>query len=753
VQINGKSYKIVIQNCVFLQKRLGNYWHTPLMVANIIEQTKFGTRLFFIETILRSQVNNSITSKAANTLRILSAAMVETAKSGHPGGSMGAADFMSILFGEFLRFDPQNPQWIARDRYYQDPGHMSALLYSSLGLFGNYSIEDLKGFRSLGSHTPGHPELDVARGVENTSGPLGMGHAIAMGSALAERFLATRFGSIISHKTYCMISDGGVQEEIAYGVGRLAGHLGLHNLIMYYDANEVQISGKTNDVLEISVVAGMYAAWGWKVLQIDGHNHDEIRQALKEANQETQKPVLIIGKSVIGYGAVCADGSSLEGEASTHGQPISAAGADVAQTIAGLGGNPENPWEYPEAVIQAYSERKVELQKMANEWNVEFSKWQQSNAEQATTLQNWFAGNGPVLDYETLAESLPDNKATRAYSGNVLAGLADLGNVICSSADLACSDNTQSFLDKTTIFRKNDFSGAFLQPGVAELTMASVCNGIALHGGVVPICATFFVFSDYMKPAVRLAALMGLPVKYVWSHDSFRVGEDGPTHQPVEHELQIRLMERMRNLDDKPGMLVLRPADSAETVVAWKMAMENTESPTGLILTRQAVRKLPVLGESSRYQEALQCKRGGYVVSDNSTNGALQLIFLANGSDVSLCEDAAKVLRSQGYAIRVVSLISPNLFMRQDNSYRRSVVPAVGPILGVTSGLPLMFSESVGPLGQVFGLRGFGASANFKVLEEKFGYTTEHLTKLALEYIKEYPQRVATMREQLSSSL
>jgi transketolase len=681
-------------------------------------------------------VQDSTIRKAADNIRILSAAMVQKAKSGHPGGAMGAADFMAVLFGEFLQWDPTDPAWVARDRFYMDPGHMSALLYSLSHLTGRLEASDLAQFRQLDSHTPGHPERELAHGIENTSGPLGLGHAIALGSSIGERFLTERFGGIVSHKTYILISDGGVQEEIAYGVGRIAGHLELSNIIMFYDSNEVQLSSRCQDVMSHSV-RGQYESWGWKVLEIDPYVPEQCRQALLSAQAESTKPTLIIGRTVIGKGVRKADGALWEGQVEVHGQPLDGAGASTAATIQGLGGDPLNPFVVFPEVKAAFDARILELKTIATAWKSKKSVWDKANPEKATTLATWFAGKAPQIDLSTVVQK--EGVATRVSSGTILAHLAqNVGNIICSSADLSNSDNTISFLEKTGIFRPGDFKGAFLQPGVAELTMASIANGIALHGGLIPICATFFVFSDYMKPAIRIAALMGLPVKYVFTHDSFRVGEDGPTHQPIEHEAQLRLLEKLTRKDGTPEMLVLRPADAAETTVAWQMALDNMSSPTALILTRQNVATLPVMSAQGRLAEAFQARKGGYIVSDTSKNGAPDLTLVLNGSDVMLCHGAAEILRAQGKTVRVVSMISPRLFLIQDQTWRDSVLPPFRPVLAISSGLPCVFDRVIGPMGRSIGLERFGASAPFTVLEELFGFTPKAVAQKAEAYLVDF---------------
>ena len=659
---------------------------------------------------------NTKLTRVADNVRILSAAMVEKAKSGHPGGAMGGADFITVLYAEFLRYDPDNMAYPHRDRFFLDPGHMSPMLYATLSLAGHYKTEDLQSLRQWGSVTPGHPETDVLRGVENTSGPLGQGHAMALGAAIAERFLAARFGEWMAHKTYAYISDGGIEEEISQGVGRIAGHLGLSNFIMYYDANNVQLSTRVDEV-DTENVAMKYEAWGWNVLTIDGHNINAIREALVAADSETERPTLIIGRTVMGKGAVAADGTSFEDKVSTHGQPLSAAGADLAATVKNLGGNPDDPFAVFDESREVFAERREQLREWAARQAAVEKSWRSEHKDLARKLDDYFSGKLPEIDYKTI-EVKPD-VATRAASAAVLGVYAEkVGNMIVSSADLSNSDKTDGFLKKTKPFVKGDFSGQFLQAGVSELTMACVMNGMALHGGVIPACATFFVFSDYMKPAVRLSALMHLHVIYVWSHDSFRVGEDGPTHQPVEQEMQIRLMEHLKNHRGERSMLVLRPADGDETVMAWKLALEE-QRPVALVLSRQNIRSLKAMGSTSRREEAMQAAKGGYVVMDAAKPAA---VLIASGSEVSTLAEGAEQLAAEGIAVRVVSVPSEGLFRDQPRSYQESVLPAGLPRYGLTSGLPVTLRGLVGESGTIHGFDHFGYSAPFKVLDEKFGY-------------------------------
>lgn len=675
-------------------------------------------------------MSKRIETKAADNIRILSAAMVEKAKSGHPGGAMGGADFIHILYSEFLNYDPSDMTWANRDRFFLDPGHMSPMLYSVQALAGYFSMEDLKNFRQWGSVTPGHPELDVERGVENTSGPLGQGHTMAVGAAIAAKFLAARFGGWVSHKIYTFISDGGIQEEVSQGAGRIAGYLGLGNLIMFYDSNDIQLSTKT-DVVTAEDTAKKYEAWGWNVITIQGNDPDQIRGALKNAQTENERPTLIIGKTIMGKGAVTEEGESFESQTSTHGMPLGEAGASFAKSIANLGGDPENPFLIFDDVKAVYDERKKELLKAAKAKKEVQAKWEAENPELAAKWKQFFSNELPNFDFSAVEQKA--NVATRAASGNVLGAMAGkVENLIVASADLSNSDKTDGFLKKTTAFAKGDFSGSFLQVGVSELTMACLANGMALHGGVIPVCGTFFVFSDYMKPAVRLAALMELPVKYVWTHDAFRVGEDGPTHQPVEQEAQIRLMEKLKNHSGKNSMLVLRPADANETSVAWKMAIENTNSPTALVLSRQNIENLPVNGDG--YESALQTEKGAYIVLRPAEKP--DVVLVASGSEVSTLVEGAKLLSERdGLKVQVVSAPSEGLFRNQPAEYQESVLPSGIPRFGLTAGLPVTLAGLVGENGKTWGLETFGFSAPYKVLDEKLGFNGENVYQQVKEML------------------
>ena len=677
-------------------------------------------------------LNKELMDKAANNIRILTAAMVENAKSGHPGGAMGGADYANVLFARYLVNDPSDPAWLARDRFFLDPGHMSPMLYSVLHLSGKYTTDDIKNFRSWGSVTPGHPEVDVAHGIENTSGPLGQGHVMAVGCAIAERFIATHFSEVFAHKTYAFISDGGVQEGISQEAGRIAGYLGLSNLIMFYDSNAVQLSTDCDEVSNEDT-AMKYRSWNWNVLEIDGTDPVAIASAIEQAQKETERPTLIIGKTVMGRGCVTEDGAPYEGKCSTHGNPLSKSGASYEKTIENLGGKVANPWAVFPEVAELYAKRNEELKAIVAKRKAQEQAWRKDNPELASKLDSYIAGHTDDIDYRAIAHK--PGIATRAASSDVLGALGEIaGNLIVSSADLANSDKTDGFLKKTGAFKRHDFKGAFLHSGVSELAMAAIINGIALHGGLRAACGTFFVFSDYMKPAVRLSALMELPVIYIWTHDAFRVGEDGPTHEPVEQEAQIRLLEELKNHHGRNSMLVLRPADAAETTVAWKMAMENTKTPTALILSRQNVADLPSEhgnDYAARYNDALGCERGGYIVKRSPH---ADVVLVGNGSEVATLVEAAKMIEADGIQSQIVSIPSIGLFLEQDEAYRDEVIPRDKPTFGLTAGLPSTLSRVVS--GKIFGLEHFGASAPYKVLDEKFGFTPENVAENIKKWVK-----------------
>lgn len=669
--------------------------------------------------------SKELMNHAADNIRLLAVSMVEKAKSGHPGGAMGGADFINVLFSEFLVYDPDQPKWAGRDRFFLDPGHMSPMLYSALALQGKFTINELKTFRQWGSVCPGHPERDIERGIENTSGPLGQGHTFAVGAAIAEKFLEARLGNtMMQHKIYAYISDGGVQEEISQGAGRIAGLLKLNNLIMFYDSNEIQLSTECNVVIKEDT-RKKYESWRWNVLEIDGNDPDAIRAALILANKETERPTLIIGHTIMGKGARKDDNSSYEHSVKTHGAPLG--GEAYVNTIKNLGGDIENPFNVFDDVKELYSKRAAELREIVKVRHAEEDTWRKANPEKAAQMDDWFSGNAPKVDWSALTQKR--DVATRAASSACLGVLGEqVHNMVCSSADLCNSDKTDGFLKKTHDIQAGDFTGAFFQAGVAELSMACVCIGMYLHGGVIPACGTFFVFSDYMKPAIRMAALMRVPIKFIWTHDAFRVGEDGPTHEPVEQEAQIRLMEKLKNHNGEDSVRVFRPADADETTVCWQMAIENMSTPTALIFSRQNVTSLP---EGNDYEQA---RKGAYVVKGSDTD--FDVILLASGSEVATLVAGAELLRKDGRKVRIVSVPSEGLFRSQTKEYQESILPTGSKIFGLTAGLPVNLQGLVGANGMVYGLNSFGFSAPYKVLDEKLGFTAENVYNQVKKFLE-----------------
>lgn len=668
--------------------------------------------------------NKELMNHAADNIRLLAVSMVEKAKSGHPGGAMGGADFINVLFSEFLVYDPDQPTWEGRDRFFLDPGHMSPMLYSALALQGKFTIEELKTFRQWGSDCPGHPERDIIRGIENTSGPLGQGHTYAVGAAIAEKFLQARLGdTMMQHKIYAYISDGGIQEEISQGAGRMAGVLKLNNLIMFYDSNEIQLSTECGVVIQEDT-RKKYESWGWNVLEINGNDADEIRGALNAALKEEQRPTLIIGHTVMGKGARKDDGTSYEHNVKTHGAPLG--GDAYINTVKNLGGDIENPFVVFDDVKELYAKRTEELRAIVKERHAAEEEWRKENPQKAAVMTDWFSGNAPKVDWSVLTQKR--DIATRAASAACLGVLAEqVPNMICSSADLCNSDKTDGFLKKTHDLAADDFTGAFFQAGVSELAMACVCIGMYLHGGVIPACGTFFVFSDYMKPAIRMAALMRVPIKFIWTHDAFRVGEDGPTHEPVEQEAQIRLMEKLKNHKGQDSVRVFRPADADEATVCWQMAMENMDTPTALIFSRQNITSLP---EGNDYEQA---RKGAYVVKGSDED--YDVILLASGSEVSTLLAGAELLRKDGVKTRIVSVPSEGLFRNQSAEYQEAVLPKGSKIFGLTAGLPVNLLGLVGANGKIWGLESFGYSAPYKVLDEKLGFTAENVYKQVKEFL------------------
>jgi len=641
--------------------------------------------------------------RCANTIRLLAADAVEKANSGHPGLPMGAADMAVALWGGFLQFNPADTGWANRDRFVLSAGHGSMLLYSLLHLFGfNLPMEELKTFRQWGSKTPGHPEFGHTPGVEVTTGPLGQGVANGVGMALASRMAAERFNtpefSPISHRVFAIVGDGDLQEGIAYEAAALAGHLKLGNLIYLYDSNSITIEGKTN-LAWSEDVAKRFEAAGWHIQQVDGHDHQQVSAAIQNGIAETGKPSLIICTTQIAYGSPNKQGSS-----SSHGSPL---GKDELEaTRANLGWN-EPAFTVPADVAEQCAKRVAELKAGYDAWQQGFAAWRSANPDKAALWDaTWQKQMPENLAEELLASVAGKDGATRSLAGAVLQKAAALlPALVGGSADLAPSNNSD--IKGGGSVQPNNFAGRNLHFGIREHAMGAICNGLALYGCFIPYGATFLVFSDYCRSAVRLSALMQQQVVYIFTHDSYAVGEDGPTHQPIEHTASLRMI---------PGLQVIRPADADETALAWYAAMKYHNGPTALILTRQ---KLPLLPKPAGFDKSLPLA-GGYVLADvaNPT-----VVLMASGSEVSLALDAAKLLADKGVAARVVSMPDVNTFMAQPAEYRAEVLPKGIKRVAIEAGRGESFGKLLGEEGLFIGWEQFGASAPAEVLAEQFGLT------------------------------
>ncbi len=644
-----------------------------------------------------------------NTIRSLAMDSVQRANSGHPGMPMGMADAAYVLWTRFLKHNPSHPQWSNRDRFILSAGHGSMLLYSLLHLTGyDLPLEALKHFRQWGSRTPGHPEYGLTPGVETTAGPLGQGFAVGVGIAIAERFLAATFNRpdlpIIDHFTYAIVSDGDLMEGVSQEAASLAGHLKLGKLIYLYDDNEISIEGSTAITFTEDVPA-RFRACGWQVQEVDGHDLPEIETAIHAAQEEREQPSLIICHTHIAYGS-----PNMQDSAEAHGAPL---GEDeVRATKEKLGWPAEAQFILPEEALAVFREAVGRGQEAESHWRELWDQYQAAYPEQGAILERLWAGELPEGWTEALPSfNLSDGPlATRQASGLTLNRLAPvLTTLMGGSADLAPS--TKTLLADETDFQADTPTGRNLRFGVREHGMGGILNGMALHGGIRPYGGTFLVFSDYMRPSVRMAALMGLPVIYVWTHDSVWVGEDGPTHQPVEHLAALRAI---------PNLVVIRPADANETAAAWQVALERRDGPTALVLTRQS---LPVLFETRR-PAAKTVERGGYVLVDSS--GVSTVLLIASGSEVHLALDARDLLAERGIPVRVVSMPSWELFDAQPASYRSLILPPeVTARLAIEAGISQGWEKYVGPVGDVMSLEHFGASAPHAVLQEKFGFTAQ----------------------------
>ena len=655
--------------------------------------------------------------RCADAIRILSAEAVDRANSGHPGLPMGAADCAVALWGNFLEFNPDDPRWPNRDRFILSAGHGSMLLYSLLHLFGfDLPMEEIKNFRQWGSKTPGHPEFGHTVGVEVTTGPLGQGFANGVGMGIASRMAAERFNTAdfkpVNHYIYTLLGDGCLQEGISYEAAALAGHLKLGNLIYIYDSNSITIEGKT-DLAWSEDVEGRFIASGWHVQKIDGHNNDQIVAAIAAAKAETGKPSIIIATTHIAYGSPSKQGSS-----GAHGSPLGA--AEIAATRANLGWDAP-AFEIPQDVRDTCQQRVEEVKQHYSAWQRGFESWHAANPEKSKLWDTMWHKHLPAnLTEELLAVVAGKDGATRALSGSVLQKVAELvPSVVGGSADLAPSNNSD--IKGSTSVQADSFIGRNLHFGIREHAMGAILNGMALYGCFIPYGATFLVFADYCRPAVRLSALMGQQAIYIFTHDSFFVGEDGPTHQPIEHVASLRLI---------PGLQVIRPADGIETALAWQAALQYN-GPTALILTRQ---KLPVIARPASFTPA-DAFKGGYVVA--SPAATPDVVVLASGSEVHVAVEAAAVLAAQGINARIVSVPCLETFLAQSAAYRTQVLPAGIPRVAFEAGRGEPWGRLIGCDGLFIGIEHFGASAPDKVLAEQFGFTTPQVAATIAAFIKQ----------------
>jgi transketolase len=658
-----------------------------------------------------NKCKNDLDELCINTIRFLSADAVQKANSGHPGAPMGMAAMAYALWDRILKHNPANPHWPDRDRFVLSAGHASMLLYSLLHLTGyDVSLDELMNFRQWGSKTPGHPEYGHTPGVETTTGPLGQGFATGVGMAIAERHLAARFNrpgyEVVNHYTYGIVSDGDMQEGVSSEAASLAGTLKLGKLIYLYDDNKVQIEGSTEMVFREDV-AGRFRAYGWQVIgPIDGNEVNQVERAIREAQADTQRPSLIICRTVIGYG------SPNQGTAKVHGEPLGEENLRAAKDNLGW---PQEPlFHVPTEVIE-YMRRAVDRgQRAEDEWYQRFEAYAGAHPDLAARLEQQWSGELPADWDDGLEELFPPGTkpiATRSASGIVLNALAArVEALIGGSADLAPSNKT--IIESSGDFQAEDYSGRNLHFGVREHAMAAIANGMALHGGLIPYTGTFLVFSDYMRPSIRLAAMMGLRVVYLFTHDSIGLGEDGPTHQPIEQLAALRAV---------PNLTVIRPADATETVEAWRYALLNTTGPTAICLTRQNV---PVL-DRTQLAPASGVRRGGYVLWQ-SNDVTPDVILLGTGSEVHIALEAGRKLAAEKICVRVVSLPSWEILEAQPQSYREAVLPSsVTQRVAIEAGVTLGWERYVGPDGAVIGIDRFGASAPYEVLYERYGLTPD----------------------------
>jgi transketolase len=655
-------------------------------------------------------MKNSELKQIANTVRGLSMDAIQKANSGHPGLPMGMADVAAVLFSEFLKFNPKNPDWFDRDRFVLSGGHGSMLLYSLLHLYGyDIGIDDLKEFRQWHSKTPGHPEVQDTQGVETTTGPLGQGIANAVGMAMAESILAGKYNeneNIVDHYTYFMLGDGDLQEGVSHEACAFAGHHKLGKLIAFYDSNSITIDGST-ELSFTDDTRKRFEAYHWQVLEVDGHNYDEIRKAIKKAQEESNQPTLIITKTIIGFGS-----PNKQGTHDVHGAPLGFEEIKLSKEYLGISLReffvPEEVYYMTNCVSKKGTKKEID-------WNEKMQQFESINPElyqEFVTVQN---NELPEIEYPFFEANT--KIATRSASGKVLNAIApQIPSLLGGSADLTPSNNTRAASQKA--YSPENRNGNYIHYGIREFGMGAIMNGMALHGGVVPYSGTFFVFSDYMRSAIRMSALMGLRVIYVFTHDSIGLGEDGPTHQPIEHLASLRAIPNLTNL---------RPMDANETSIAWKLALENTEGPTTLILTRQ---NLPVIerdGEKTAF--CTEAAKGGYVLTEDKN---FDLILIASGSEVEIAMDAKKILNENNRKVRVVSMMSTDIFDAQSEEYKEQVLPQnITRRIAIEAAATMTWYKYVGLKGEVIGLDRFGASAPIDVLYKEFGITAENVAARA----------------------
>jgi len=648
----------------------------------------------------------------ANTIRGLSVDGVAAANSGHPGMPLGMADVCAVLWSEHMNFNPKNPKWLNRDRFILSAGHGSMLIYSLLHLYGyDLSMDDLKAFRQWGSKTPGHPENFVTAGVETTTGPLGQGVANAVGFALAEASLAARYNregsEIIDHYTYVVAGDGCLQEGISHEACSFAGHNKLGKLIMLYDSNNITIDGPTH-ISFTEDTRKRFEAYGWQVLEIDGHDYDQINSAIAEAKKEKSKPSIIICKTIIGFGSPNRAGTS-----KAHGEPFPAEEIELMKEKLGL--PKDKSFFVPDEISDLRAKTQEKGENLENKWNELWENYKNKNQEAAKELENSIKGeiSKEALDIPQFGSEKAI--ATRSASGTVLNHIAKyIPQLMGGSADLTPSNNTLPAGEES--FSPENPKGRYIRYGVREHGMAAIMNGMALHGGVLPYSGTFFVFSDYMRPAMRMSALMEQQVVYVLTHDSIGLGEDGPTHQPEAHLWAYRMI---------PNMTVIRPMDANETAEAWKSALKNKKGPTCLVLTRQ---NLPVYDRAGLgWAKSEEAQKGGYVLCEDKD---FEAIIIATGSEVELAVEAKAKLNEQGVKVRIVSMPSTNIFDEQPQEYKESVLPKnILKRVAVEAGVTLGWYKYVGLEGRVIGLDRFGASAPYKTLYKEFGITTDAIVE------------------------